>query len=143
MNALLMFLFPQKTYGVAPSWMLLLLRLLFGGLLLSHGFAKWGAFDALAPSFPDPLGVGAHTSLMLAIFAEVICSVAFIVGFLHRLCMLPMLFTMLMAFFVIHAGAPFAERELSFVYLAVFLMVYVAGPGRYSADHFILHWTKR
>ena len=38
----------------------------------------------------DPLGIGSQLSLVLAIFGEMVCSMAFIFGFLYRLAMLPM-----------------------------------------------------
>ena len=34
-------------------------------------------------------------------------------------------------------GDPFAARELALVYLVVFVLMYVAGPGRYAADTLI------
>lgn len=49
----------------------------------------------------------------------------------------PMAFTMCEAFFAVHGGDPFAARELALVYLAVFVLMFVAGPGRYAADTLI------
>ena len=68
MYAILRFLFPDKPYTAGNSWLLLAARIIFGGLLMSHGIAKWQNFDALSASFPDPLGVGGGVSLALAIF---------------------------------------------------------------------------
>ena len=76
-------------------------------------------------------------SLILAIFGELTCSLAFIFGFLYRLAMIPMIFTMGMAFFVIHGNDPCSVKELAFIYLVVFVLMYIAGPGKYSIDHFI------
>ena len=58
MSVIYKFLFPMKPDGTAISLLLLALRLLFGGLLLSHGMQKWTNFDSMSASFPDPLGVG-------------------------------------------------------------------------------------
>ena len=131
------FLFPSKPEGNAFSLFLLALRILFGVLLLSHGIQKWTNFSAMSGSFPDPLGVGSTLSLGLAIFGEVFCSVGFIFGAFYRLAMIPMVFTMCVAFFAVHGGDPFAARELALVYLVVFVLMYVAGPGRYAADTLI------
>ncbi len=87
--------------------------------------------------FPDPLGIGSSISLGLAIFGELVCSMGFIIGLLYRLAMIPMIFTMVIAFFVIHANDAFAVKELAFVYLAVFVLMYIAGPGKFSVDNFI------
>ena len=81
--------------------------------------------------------VGNALSLGLAVFAEVFCSVGFIFGAFYRLAMIPMVFTMGMAFFVIHGNDPFAVKELAFIYLVVFVLMYITGPGKFSIDHVI------
>lgn len=129
------FLFPTKPNTTKISLFLLAIRIIFGVLLMSHGLQKLSNFEVLSTAFPDPLGVGSTVSLGLAIFAELICPLGFIVGLLYRLAMIPMIFTMLVAFFVIHANDVFAVKELAFVYLVVFILMYIAGPGRFSIDH--------
>lgn len=137
MSKILKFLFPAKPYGAGESWLLLLTRIAFGLLLMSHGIAKWQNFDTMASTFPDPLGMGSHVSLSLAIFAEVICSAGFIVGAFYRLALIPMIFTMCIAAFVVHQGDPFASKELAVVYLVVFVLMYAAGPGSYALDRLV------
>ena len=137
MSVIYKFLFPMKPDGTAISLLLLALRLLFGGLLLSHGMQKWTNFDSMSASFPDPLGVGHSISLGLAIFGELACSISFIFGALYRLAMIPMIFTMGMAFFVIHGNDPFSLKELAFIYLVVFILMYITGPGKFSLDRLI------
>ncbi len=129
------FLFPSTPKITGVSLLLLAFRLLFGLLLMNHGIAKWSNFQEMSAMFPDPLGVGSTMSLVLAIFGELACSMAFIVGFLYRLSMIPMVFTMAMAFFVIHGNDPFAVKELAFVYLVAFIVLYIAGPGKFSIDY--------
>ena len=99
--------------------------MIFGGLLFSHGIAKWSNFDTMSTMFPDPLGIGSSASL------------GFIVGAFYRLALIPMIFTMCIAFFVIHGADPFAVKELALVYLAIFVLMYIAGPGNYSVDRLI------
>lgn len=98
MLAIYRFLFPSKPDGITISLLLLALRILFGGLLLSHGIQKWNNYAEMSAVFPDPLGVGSNVSLGLAIFGELACSIGFIFGALYRLAMIPMIFTMCMAF---------------------------------------------
>ena len=86
---------------------------------------------------PHPLGVGHSFSLGLAIFGELFCSIGFILGALYRLAMIPMIFTMGVAFFVIHGNDPFSLKELAFVYLVIFILMYIAGPGKFSLDRLI------
>ena len=137
MSAVYNFLFPSKPNDTAYSLLLLAFRILFGSLLMMHGIQKLTHFSEMSASFPDPLGVGSHVSLGLAIFGELFCSLGFILGVLYRLAMIPMIFTMCVAFFVIHGGDPFATKELAFVYLAVFVLMYIAGPGKFAFDRII------
>ena len=140
MTTLMNFLFPAPPRETQVSLFLFAMRLLFGILLISHGIQKWMNFEHLSTTFPDPIGIGSEYSLYLAIFGEVICSVAFIFGFLYRLAMIPMIITMAVAFFVIHGNDPFAQKELAFIYLLVFIFMYAIGPGRLSVDYMI--WKK-
>ena len=129
------FLFPLKPDSTGASLFLLALRIFFGVLLMSHGIQKWSNFQEMSATFPDPLGVGSPLSLGLAIFGEMVCSMGFIIGLLYRLAMLPMIFTMGMAFFVIHGNDPFSVKELALVYLVVFILMYIYGPGKFSVDY--------
>lgn len=131
------FLFPIKPNGTYISFILLIVRIIFGVLLMNHGIEKWSNYQELSAVFPDPLGIGSPLSLGLAIFGEMVCSMAFIVGFLYRLAMIPMIFTMCIAFFVVHGHNPFAVKELAFVYLVVFVLMYIIGPGKFAIDHWI------
>lgn len=131
--AMYSFLFPTYAYRKNFSLFVLSLRVLFGVLLMVHGIGKIMDFDTLSQTFPDPLGIGSRWSLILAIFGEAVCSAAFIIGFLHRLCMIPMIITMITAFVVVHKWSV-ADGEMAFVNLMVFLLLYVVGPGRYSID---------
>lgn len=131
------FLFPLKPDATGVSLLLLAVRIIFGLLLLSHGMQKWTNFTQLATQFPDPLGLGSEVSLGLAIFAELFCSLGFIFGILYRLALIPMIFTMCMAFFVVLGKEAFQARELPFAYLAVFVIMYIAGPGKYAIDRYL------
>lgn len=131
------FLFPTKPNTTKVSLFLLAVRIIFGILLMNHGIQKWSNFQELSMTFPDPLGIGSPLSLGLAIFGELVCSMGFIIVFLYRLAMIPMIFTMSVAFFVIHANDVFVVKELAFIYLVVFILMYIAGPGNFSIDYFI------
>lgn len=91
------FLFPSQPRSTKASLFLLIMRVFFGLLLMNHGIQKWGNYHELSATFPDPLGLGSPLSLGLAIFGELVCSMAFIIGLFYRLAMLPMIFTMAMA----------------------------------------------
>ena len=64
---------------------LLLLRLGLGlPMLLQHGLPYWRQFEEQAPSFLSVFGLGAYTSLVLTIAAEVGASLLMIAGFFTR-----------------------------------------------------------
>nr|WP_301040363.1 DoxX family protein [Muribaculum intestinale] len=63
-----------------------------------HGLYKINDFDQMALTFPDPLGIGSELSLILAIFGEAFCSMMLILRLLTRLSLIPMMFTMCIAF---------------------------------------------
>ena len=113
---------------------LLVLRVaLSASLIGAHG---WGKLTKLieggGAGFPDPFGVGGVVSLALAVFAEVVCALAVILGIGGRLPAAVLSFLFLVAFFIIHGGDPFGEKELAFVYLAAYVTLTLTGPGRYS-----------
>lgn len=114
------------------------LRLFVGLMMLCvHGMAKLLAFSELSASFPDPLGVGSTASLVMILCAEIGCSLLLIFGLMTRLATLPLMFGMLMAFFVIHGGMPFTGRELPFLYLGIYVILLWTGGGKYALDEVI------
>ena len=127
------FLFPQPTDSKGFSLLLLCLRLFFGLMFLLHGLEKVYNYTELCFVFPDPMNIGSEISLLFVIFAEILCSLGFIVGALFRLSIIPMLIAMITAFFYVH-NANIAQGELAFIYLMVFIMMYISGPGQYSID---------
>ena len=137
MSAILNFLFPGEPRDSRSSWLLLAARVVFGLLLMSHGIAKLQNFEALSATFPDPLGVGSRVSLVLAVFGEVVCAAGCVAGLLSRLALIPMIFTMCVALFVVHGNDPFAVKELAAIYLSVFVLMYISGPGNYALDRLI------
>ena len=127
------FLFPQPTDSKGFSLLLLCLRIFFGLMLTMHGLEKLYNYTELCYTFPDPTGIGSEITLLFVIFAEMMCSVAFIFGALYRLSMIPMIGVMAVAFIHIHE-ASIVQGELAFIYLIVFIMMYITGPGQYSID---------
>lgn len=117
---------------------LLVLRVWLGAsLLVLHGWGKLARFADLSASFRDPLGVGSQASLVLAVIGEVLCPVLVIVGFLGRLGALGSAVTMAVACFLVHDGNLIVREnngELPFIYLAGFVAILLAGPGRFSID---------
>jgi putative oxidoreductase len=123
---------------IVTSLGLLLLRLSVGGMMLvSHGWGKLINFWEKASVFPDPLGVGSMMSLSLAVFAEVFCSIAIIMGLATRFVAIPLIITMFIAVFIVHADDPWQKKEFALLYLVPFLTLIFTGAGRFSLDSVI------
>jgi putative oxidoreductase len=117
---------------------LLAVRLLSGGMMLTHGIPKFDRLFGEGPvKFADPFGLGPEISLGLVLFAEVGCSLLVMAGFKTRWATLPLLFTMLMAAFYAHGSDPFSDKELSLTFFTLFLSVLISGGGRLSVDQAI------
>lgn len=117
---------------------LLILRVAIGAMMLMHGLGKLTMlFGNDALSFPDPLGIGVTTSLALAVFAEVFCSVFLILGIATRISAVSLIVTMLIAAFLVHGNDGFAAQELAFLYLLIYLVIAIVGAGKYSIDNWL------
>lgn len=130
------FLFPDQFRGRMSSLLILVLRLFLGVMILIHGVDKLTNFDQLSETFPDIMGLGSYTSLMIAVFAEFCCSLFLLCGLLVRITVIPLMLTMAVAFFDVH-DADFPGGELSFIYLVLLAILYFTGPGCYSVDYLI------
>lgn len=130
------FLFPQSFRGTGVSVVILIFRVVFGVLFLLHGVDKMSDFQALSENYPSVMGLGSYMTLMITIFCEFCCSLFLIAGLLVRLMVLPMILAMAVAFFDVH-DAMMPEGELSLIYLIVFIILYLVGPGRFSFDYLI------
>ncbi len=130
------FLFPQYLKGKAISFLLLFMRLFFGALFFMHGLDKMMDFNTLSQTYPSVLGLGSYMTLMVTIFCEFACSMFLVAGLLIRVMLIPMIVAMAVAFFDIHDGM-MPEGELSLIFLIIFIVIFMTGPGRYSVDYLI------
>ncbi|MBV4487133.1 DoxX family protein [Pseudomonas sp. SWRI153] len=107
-----------------------------GGLFLLwvHGLPKLLDFTAQLQLIEDPFHLGAHLTLVLAIFAEVLCPILIVAGVLARLACLPILFVLLVALLVVHPQWSVAEGQFGWLLLILFTTVFIAGPGRLAVS---------
>lgn len=126
------------------DFVLLILRIGVAGLMLSHGIPKLELLLAGGEiKFMDPIGLGDTATLVLAVFAEVICSVLILLGVAVRLAVLPLMVTMLIAIFVAHGNDGLKEKELAIHYLLTYIVLLFAGGGRLSIDSIISQKSAR
>lgn len=130
------FLFPQYCRDRLVSLLILAIRIVFGVLFFVHGVDKMMNFSVLSDNYPSVFGLGSYTTLMLSIFTEFCCSLFLLTGLITRIVLIPMIISMAVAFFDIH-DALLPEGELSLIYLIVFIILFVTGPGRYSVDYIL------
>jgi len=126
------------------DYIILLLRITVAVFMITHAIPKMNKLIAGGEiQFPDPLGMGPTVSLVLAVFAELICSILIGFGFLTRLAAFPLIITMAVAAFIVHAGDPFKQKELSLMYLILYIVLFIIGSGKYSVDYFISKKKKK
>jgi len=131
--------------ALIPSVGLLLFRIIFGGFMLfGHGWSKLISFGEAAAKFPDPLGIGNELSMVSAVFCEVVCAALVMLGLVTRVAVLPLVFTMGIAAFIIHGGDPLfmgggAAKEPALIYLTAFALLFFTGPGCFSVDTLLMN----
>lgn len=126
----------QNATGVDLA--LLIARLGIGAMMLTHGLPKLAMLFSGAPiQFLPFMGLSPEFSLSLAVFAEVFCSILLLIGFGTRLAVLPLITTMLVALISVHTADPFAKQEPAFHYLLVYVVLLLAGSGKYSVDYWL------
>jgi putative oxidoreductase len=130
-------LFAPSNTPFSASLALLILRLWLGlTMLINHGFGKLKDFSHLSGDFPDPLHIGHAASLVLVVFAEVVASVLLVMGLLTRFAALVLTINMAVAFFLVHKHSLSGSHsgELAFIYLAAYVVLFLAGAGKMSMD---------
>jgi putative oxidoreductase len=117
----------------AFSVAMLLLRIVFGLIMMRHGWQKLSHFADKQGKFMNFMGFGSSVSLGLATFAEFFCSLLLILGLFTRLATVPLLITV----FVIlnlHHWEFFGEHELIPCLATAYMVLLLVGPGKYSLD---------
>jgi putative oxidoreductase len=113
---------------------LLIIRVASGLMIMTHGWPKLIHFADRMHSFSDPFNIGSPASLSLAIFAEFVCAILVVIGYFTRFAVIPLIILAATIVLMIHWDDPFGKNELPLLYLAFFLAIFFAGPGKYSLD---------
>lgn len=131
-------IFNPGNYSKNIDFVLLLLRLVVGGFMLTHGIGKFEKLFSGEPiTFPNLIGVGATASLALVVFSEVFCSLFLIFGIATRLSSIPLIITMLVAAFIAHAADGFGKQELPLLYTVIYIVLVISGSGRIAFDNWM------
>ncbi|HLN52507.1 MAG TPA: DoxX family protein [Lentimicrobium sp.] len=131
-------IFYTGSHSIWENLALLILRLVAGSFMLTHG---WGKIVKLLEGplyeFSNPIGLGASLSLILVAFAEGICAVCVALGIAVRLTTIPIMITMAVAAFVAHANDAFFAKEMPLMYFTMFLVIAIIGAGKFSIDRLL------
>ena len=101
-----------RTNPYLTDIVLLLVRVFVGFAMLSHGFPKLQQLmSGEEIQFFDFLGLGQKFSLILAVFAEFVCSIFLILGLFTRPAIFFLLITMAVAGLIVHGSDEFSKRK--------------------------------
>ena len=114
---------------------LLILRLVFAGsMIYGHGLGKLNKLISGDLSFGNPIGIGEAPTLILAVFSEFFAPIFILIGFKTKFFSFFPAATMFVAAFIVHMGVPFGRVEKALLFLAIFTVLMLTGPGKYSID---------
>lgn len=122
----------------------LFLRLFVGIMMVQFGVRQLSSFDTLSTSFPSVLGMSAEASLITMICIELGCSLFIMCGFLTRLMVLPLFFSMILAehelltTMSISSAYPWTSPAyIPILFLGIYFFIMLVGPGKISVDYFL------
>ena len=120
---------------VDPKTSAMILRIFAAFFMIyGHGYGKVASVLQGNFQFLDPIGIGPEASLILAAFAEGVCAFLILIGFWTRLASLFLIINMSVAFFFVHISQSFGDMEMSLLYLLIWVLVFLLGPGKGSVD---------
>lgn len=125
----------------------LFIRLFVGVMFLQFGIRHLVNYHLMAHDFPTVLGLSSPTCLTLMIIIELVCSLFIMLGFLTRLSVIPPIVSMIAAeWYILHDLLPSTTiygidstqpGYLPIMFIGIFLLIIIVGPGKISVDYFI------
>ncbi len=113
---------------------MLLLRIVFGIMIMQIGYNKLVHFNEMKSTFMNFLGLGSTISLLLVVFAEFFCGLFVLIGLFTRLASVPIIITMAVALIKVHNSNVFGDGKDATLFLGAFLVLLLIGPGKASVD---------
>lgn len=128
-----------RSNPAAVNTVTLLVRIFVGiSMIILHGLPK---LEKLMQGgdikFFNFIGIGSEPSITIALIIEIACSFLIILGLFTRLGSGLLAVVMLVAAFGAHSGDAFSVKETSLLYLCIYLLIFVFGPGKFSVDAMI------
>ncbi|MBS1743902.1 MAG: DoxX family protein [Bacteroidetes bacterium] len=113
---------------------MLLLRIVFGILLMNHGYGKLSHFTDTSQHMPQFLGMSSSITTALVVFAEFFCALFVILGLFTRFAAMIIVINMSYALIVAHKWDVFSTGEMATLFLGAFFVLLLIGPGKISVD---------
>ncbi len=123
---------------ISPDIAIAILRIGTSAIMLTHGLPKFLRIIEGDFSFGDPIGLGPELSLIMITFAEFFCAILVLVGFGARAASIPLIIGMAVAYFIAHADDPFSRSEKAFIFMFLYSLIFLTGPGKFSLDRLIV-----
>lgn len=104
---------------------------------LRHGWptlANWWNGEI---SYPDPLGLGESLTMLAMGSLEAVATLLIVIGILTRPAALMLAVGFSVAVLVVHGADDFGTKELPYMYMVAYWVIFWIGPGRYSADGWV------
>lgn len=120
--------------ATAFNMAMLLHRLVFGILMMAHGYDKLINYNEMKNDFMSFMGLGSSISLLLVIFAEFFCALFITLGLFTRLTVIPLIICMAVALFKAHDMDIMGDGSGATLYLGAYLVLLIVGPGKISVD---------
>lgn len=131
-------IFNPHSNGTTKDIVLLFVRVVIGLLLITHGYPKLVKLLSGEPiQFASIFGMSEQLSLTMAMFSEFICAILVMFGFATRLAAIPIVLSMLVVVFHVHADDPLGKKELPMLYLISYIYILFMGAGKYSIDYML------
>ncbi len=116
----------------------LLMRIVVGGFMAHHGYAKAFGNPAKFVDYVASIGIPLPQIFgYAAIYAEFLGGLLIVVGLLYRPATFAVFVTMIFAALGAHSNDLLGDGELAVLYAAITLSMTFLGAGRYSADNLI------
>ncbi|QDP84043.1 DoxX family protein [Chryseobacterium sp. SNU WT5] len=134
-----LFIFPKKS-ALINNLVILLVRIFIGiSMIFIHVVPKLEMlFKGEEIKFYDFIGLGDRNTLIVAIILELVFSFMLIIGLFTRISSMVISCIMIIAAFVVNGAQPLSSKELSLLYLTIYIFIIAFGPGKYSIDQMIL-----
>ena len=129
-NILLVLMLVSSSYLYSQS-------ILVSGIVVDEGGNPLPGVTVLIEgdfSFANPIGIGEAPTLILAVISEFIAPIFILIGYKTKFFSFFPAATMFVAAFIVHMGDPFGSVEKALLFLAVFVILMLTGPGKYSID---------